>query len=234
MNMNWIKRIIGGHTSDESDVPKRTSPRESPPLGPLIDDDETLVGEFTRARRYEQTLTIAVASPAQMNGRGRRARSNGDGAGGPDVLPLLAAAGLREALRESDVVCYRPMDDRFVLGFPQSDGDEARQAMARVGELFRKHLDMDLMAGAASFPADGLTLEDLENTARARSEAVGPEAKSVSTGDVGPSLEVPSLRSRARPRGRRPRPSSPSGSPREAVGSSQAAVGSSQEARGSE
>lgn len=220
MYMNWIKRIIGAHASDKAELPERTSIRESPPLGPLIDEDETLAGEFTRARRYEQTLTILVVSPAQIDERrSGRSGSNGNGAGGPNVLPLLAAAGLREALRESDVVCYRPMDGRFVLGLPQSDGDAAQQAMARVGELFRRCLHIDLVAGAASFPSDGLTLEDLEKTACGRTEAVGPEARSADTGDARPPREVPIHRTRARSRGRPSRVSSPSELAQKALGS---------------
>lgn len=218
--MNWIKRIMGVHTGEEAEVPGRTSIPESPPLGPLIDEDETLVGEFARARRYEQTLTIVVVSPSQLDERGNgRSASNGNGAGGRDLLPLLAGAGLREALRESDVVCYRPMGGRFVLGLPQSGGDEARQAMSRVGELFHRHLHMDLVAGVASFPADGLTLEDLENTARGRAEAVGAEARSTPSDVVGPSREVPARRTSAQSNGRRSSGRYPSGSPQEALGS---------------
>lgn len=228
MAMNWIKRIFDGHSGHEPELPERTSMREQ---AALIDTDETLVGEFTRARRYEQVLTIVVVSAVQLeesrDGRsasnGERPGSNGDASAGPDVLPLLAAVGLREALRESDVLCYRPMEGRFVLGLPQSDGDEARQAMDRVGELFHRRLHIDLMAGAASFPADGLTLEDLENTALERAEAVGPQARSPSSndvsGDVRPPRQVPSHKTRPRSRGRPSRTVAPSEITHEALGS---------------
>lgn len=222
MAMNWINWIVGAHTSDKTELPERASSvREAPPPAPLIDADETLVGEFTRARRYEQTLTIVVVSVAQDDAAAseQRPESNGNGAGGPDVLPLLAAVGLREALRESDVVCYRPMEGRFILGLPQSDGDEARQAMNRVGELFHRRLHIDLMAGAASFPADGLTLEDLESTASGRAEVVGAEARSPGPGDVRPPREIASHRTRVRPRGRPARAGAPSEITQEALGS---------------
>ena len=181
MTTNWIKWLVGAHTGDEgSAVKRRSSMREASPTAPLIDEDETLNSEFTRARRYEQPLTIVVVFPTQSDdGRDGRSGPEGDGTGGPEVLPLLSAIGLREALRESDVVSYRPKEGWFVLGLPQSDGEEARQAMARVAELFHRRLRIDLVSGAASFPADGLTLDDLERTARGRAEAVGPEARSV-------------------------------------------------------
>jgi hypothetical protein len=220
MAMNWIKRIIGANASDGAERPEGTPIREAPPPAPLIDADETLVGEFTRARRYEQTLTIVVvsAAPRHEAANGKAADSNGNGARGPDVLPLLAAVGLREALRESDVVCYRPMEGRFVLGLPQSDDDEARKAMARVGELFYRRLHIELMAGAASFPDDGLTLEDLEHKALERAEGVWPEARSPASGDMRPPREVPSHRAHPRPRARPPRASSSSEIAREAGG----------------
>lgn len=219
MAMNWINWIVGAHTSDKTELPERTSSREPPPEAPLIDSDETLVGEFTRARRYEQVLTIVVVSAVQHEGNGELRHANGDAPDGPDVLPLLAAVGLREALRESDVLCYRPMEGRFVLGLPQSGGDEARQAMDRVGELFHRRLHIDLMAGAASFPADGLTLEDLENTALERAEAVGPQARSPGSGEGRPPRQVPSPMTRPRSRGRPSRAGAPSDIAKEALGS---------------
>ncbi|MEX2470732.1 MAG: hypothetical protein WEA34_01030 [Gemmatimonadota bacterium] len=220
MAMNWINWIVGAHTSDKTELPERMSTREPPPEAPLIDSDETLVGEFTRARRYEQVLTIVVVSAVQDEGsHDGRPVSNGDAAAGTDVLPLLAAVGLREALRESDVLCYRPMEGRFVLGLPQSGGDEARQAMDRVGELFHRRLHIDLMAGAASFPADGLTLEDLENTALERAEAVGPHARSPGSGNVRSLRQVPLAKTRPRSRGRPSRAGAPSEIAKEALGS---------------
>lgn len=220
MSMNWIKRIVAGHTGDKADSPERTpSIRGAPPPSRLIDSDETLVGEFTRARRYEQALTIVVLTMVQLEESPGGPGSNGDGPAGPDVLPLLAALGLREALRESDVLCYRPMHGRFVLGLPQADGDEARQAMARVGELFRSRLQIGLVAGIASFPDDGLTLEDLENTALERAESVAARASSSGSGDGRPPRELPSHRARARSRTRTSRTGGPPEVAREALGS---------------
>lgn len=218
--INWIKQIVGAPTSDEADPPKqRSSIREAPPPAPLIDADETLGGELTRARRYEQTLTIVVATlvPLGESDEGR-AGSNGNGDGGPDVLPLMAAVGLREALRESDVLCYRPLEGRFVLGLPQTEGDEARQAMARVGELFHRRLHIELLAGVASFPADGLTLEDLEHKAHGRAEAVASQAQPASPGEGPPSLHVSSQQPRNGSGSRPSRANSPSEVTHEALG----------------
>lgn len=225
MVMKWIKRILGSRTRAETEplgaLSERTSfVREALPPAPLIDADEALVGEFTRARRYEQPLTIVVVSPVQLEeSPGGPSASNGSKTSGPDVLPLLVAVGLREALRESDVLCYRPMDRQFVLGLPQSDGDEARQALARVGALFLRRLNIGLVAGVAEFPADGLTLEDLEDIARERSEAVGPQVQSADSGEAPSPREVPPHRGAARSRARPSRPNAPSGVAHEPLGS---------------
>lgn len=242
MTINWINWIVGGHASDKKELPERTSTREPPAAARLIDADETLVGEFARARRYEQTLTIVAvsAAPRDEDHDGRSAANGGANGQGtdsngaledsdeavadssrnrPDVLPLLAAVGLREALRESDVLCYRPMEGRFVLGLPQSDGDEARQAMDRVGELFHRRLRIDLIAGAASFPADGLTLEDLERTANERAEPVGAKARSGEAGNARPARKAPTQMTRPPSRGRNSRTGAPSETAREAIGS---------------
>lgn len=201
MTTNWIKWLVGAPSNGEGRPDKRrSSVREGSPTAPLLDEDETLVSELTRARRYEQTLTIVVVSTTQSDeSRDGHSASNGNG-GGPEVLPLLSAMGLREALRESDVVSYRPMEGWFVLGLPQSDGEEARQAMARVAELFHRRLHIDLVAGAASFPVDGLTLDDLERTARGRAEAVGPRSPPTRSRERPSPRDIPAYRSNGRGR----------------------------------
>jgi len=221
MVMNWIKRVVAGHTGEHPGLPERAaSTPGTPPLVPLIDEDETLVGEFARARRYEQSLTIAVVSLVPLDeGTPELSGSNGNGAHGPNVLPLLAAAGLREALRESDVVCFRPMEGWFVLGLLQSDCHEARQALARVTELFQRRLSIDLVTGVASFPADGLTLEDLENTAIGRANPTGLKTRPTRNGNGRPSRDLPSPRPRTRATDRSSRARSPSETAHEVFGS---------------
>lgn len=177
MIMNWISRMRGDHNgSDATDALPEPGPQtgRARSSAPLIDSDETLVAEFGRARRYEQTLSIVVVSAVPI-GDGEATARRADFLGvrrGPDVLPLLAGAGFREALRESDVLCYRPTDRLFVLGLPQTDTEAGRRAMERVGGLFRTRLRLELVVGVAEFPADGLTLEDLLEKARSRAQSV--------------------------------------------------------------
>lgn len=89
-----------------------------------------------------------------------------------EALACLTAAGLREILRTSDVVCYDSAEGHFVLGLTESDAATARRAVSRIRSLFQERLGVDLRTGVAQFPADGLTLEDLLSTAREAAERI--------------------------------------------------------------
>ena len=166
MIMNWIGRMLGpnnGNGADDAVALRRptASIGAVASVSPLVDSDDALTAEIGRARRYERTFSIVVV--AQVAGA--------DAQNGNRVQPDQTAAGLREVLRESDILCYRSVDDCFVLGLTESESDAARQALERVRTLFRDQLKVDLAVGVAQFPADGLTLGDLVEIARARSQS---------------------------------------------------------------
>ena len=184
MIKNWIGRILGSNGRRTSEaLLDRMGLDEATHLGAIVDSVDRLGSELSRARRYEHAFSIAVLSASPMT-----SSSEGSGNGSrsahrqgptektptietevPQVISLLAAAALRELLRESDVVCYHASEDRFVLGLAESDGDAARQALRRVREMLRTRLNMRARVGVARFPEDGLTLDDLVAEARRRS-----------------------------------------------------------------
>lgn len=138
-------------------------------LSPLVDPDDVLAFEFGRARRYERALSIVVVAPISWpdehdDDRAPESRL-------PTVLPLLTAAGLREVLRETDIMCYEPLEGCFVLGLTESESPAAQRALERVQVLFRSRLRIELAVGVAQFPNDGLTLEDLIEAARLQAES---------------------------------------------------------------
>jgi hypothetical protein len=146
-------------------------------LSPLVDPDDVLTFEFGRARRYERALSIAVVAPTSWPGE-HDGHHDGD-MRLPTALPLLTAAGLREVLRETDIMCYEPQEGRFVLGLTESESGAARRALERVQTLFQSRLRIELAVGVAQFPSDGVTLEDLIRAARlqaglSRAAEVGP------------------------------------------------------------
>jgi hypothetical protein len=142
-------------------LPERATPTgNGASFMPLVDSDDVLTFEFGRSRRYERALSIVVLSPTSW--------PDDQETEPPLILPLLTAAGLREILRETDIMCYQPADGRFVLGLTESEGTAARHALERVRTLFKSRLRIELAIGVAQFPQDGLTLDDLVASARAQ------------------------------------------------------------------
>ncbi len=128
---------------------------------------DLLKAELGRARRYEHDLSIVVLSTTPVEEDGSQVNAaSGNGSSIiethlPQVVSLITAAALREVLRESDVVHYQPSQNRFVLALAESGGEEARGALRRIQSFFRSRLRLEVRAGAARFPEDGLTLDDL-------------------------------------------------------------------------
>ncbi len=152
-----------GHGRAEVQVTRLTPNGNAASLSPLVDPDDVLAFEFGRARRYERALSIVVVSPLSW--------PDDHGSAPTPIVHLLTAAGLREILRETDIMCHQPLDGSFVLGLTESQGPSARVALERVQALFKSRLRIDLAVGVAQFPNDGLTLDDLIAVARAQAGA---------------------------------------------------------------
>jgi hypothetical protein len=140
----------------------------------VADGADVLGAELTRARRYECSLSIIVLSTTPLVG-GKPAHDDDTGGGSstiethlPQIVSLISAQALCEMLRESDVVHYQSAGDRFVLGLLEAGNEESREALGRIRASFRTRLSLEVHAGVAVFPQDGLTLEDLINVAADR------------------------------------------------------------------
>ena len=136
-----------------------------------------LSGELERARRYRRPLSIVLLShsgsgtaegaghPAAGRQPGHRATSAVELSGpvaAPDWLVSVRLAFiLRKALRESDIVMYAATQGCCMVGMPEVDAGEARQAVGRLNELCFGRPLLPLRAGIAVFPQDGWTLEEL-------------------------------------------------------------------------
>jgi hypothetical protein len=179
MIADWIGRVFAGHASGNgagSNLEKAARMNEAGVVSSLTDTTDRMTAELDRARRYERALSVAVLSTIpllEVNGHGPGA--NGNRAHGavletrlPQVLSLLAAGVLTDIVRGSDVVCYRPSEDLFVLALAESDIEAAKRALFRIGDLFKGRLNLGFRAGLARFPEDGLTLDDLVAKASAR------------------------------------------------------------------
>lgn len=172
MMNNWIGRVFGW-SSPGSGVSSLRFTDGAVPATSIVDSDE-LEAELCRARRYEHNLAIVVlaARPLTQASRpGEPPRASQSKL--PQMVALLAAVALREVLRRSDVVCYQPAENRFVLALTESDEDDARAAVGRIRTHFRSRMRLRLRAGIARFPVDAYTLDELIGTAASRAARSG-------------------------------------------------------------
>lgn len=184
MRTYWLHRWFGAPEGDDAlgGHPEGVAAEAGTSVWQFVDSSGALASELARARRYERDFSVVVVSQNLRNKHPRRERTGTNGRtppekGAPGQVSLeVAAAGLREAIRESDVLCYEPAYECFVLGLIDSDEDAARDAVRRVRMLFSARLDVDLSVGVAHFPTDRLTLDDLMEAARGRAaSSVTPE-----------------------------------------------------------
>jgi hypothetical protein len=191
MIMNWIGRVFGAKDpSHEAELLLTRAARADLPavLSSMADAVESLSAELDRARRYNHSLSIVVLSASPIT----ETTEQKDGAPGaidgaaletslPQVVSLLAAGVLRDVVRKSDIVCYWPSENRFVLALAESDVHSGRKALRRIEELFRSRLRLNVHAGLARFPDDGLTLDALVSRAGIRA-LEGPSTRRPANG----------------------------------------------------
>jgi hypothetical protein len=191
MIMNWIGRVFGAKDpSHEAELLLSRGARADLPavLSSMADAVDSLSAELDRARRYNHSLSVVVLSASPVTDASERqngASATIDGAALetnlPQVVSLLAAGVLRDVVRKSDIVCYWPSENRFVLALAESDVHSGRKALRRIEELFRSRLRLNVHAGLARFPDDGLTLDALVTRAGIRA-LEGPSTRRPANG----------------------------------------------------
>jgi hypothetical protein len=117
--------------------------------------------ELRRACRYERPLSVVVLGFARTLGRAQRAHR-------------AAKLGglLQEALRETDLVGYMAEKAELAALLPEADASTAARGRERIQQLWAAGDTGHLVSGAATYPADGLTLDDLVASARRSSLTV--------------------------------------------------------------
>lgn len=126
-----------------------------------------LRAELERARRYHRPLTLAligdarVGRPAAMPlGALDRRRGSLLDPGSP-LIPVLIAPVLAETMRSIDIVTYASTLAQCVVAMPESGGHQAAQALRRMVDLCTARAQVPVRSRLATFPADGLTIEEL-------------------------------------------------------------------------
>jgi hypothetical protein len=201
MIMNWIGRVFGAKDpSHEAELLLARAARADLPavLSSMAEAVDSLSAELDRARRYNHAMSVVVLSASPIADVVEHPNGNGNGNGNgspphgtlesasletslPQVVSLLAAGVLRDVVRKSDIVCYWPSENRFVLALAESDVHSGRKALRRIEELFRSRLRLNVHAGLARFPDDGLTLDALVSKAGIRA-LEGPSTRRPANG----------------------------------------------------
>lgn len=159
--------------------------RHAAPVLPFRESLARFSLEITRARRYRTPLTVVTVQP-RADGVYRRLMLAADGDEPPDpprekevpdevreLATALLSPLLRGSVRITDIVAYDASEDDHVALFTETTRDEAEEAVDRVREVVEERFSIELRIGAAEFPDDGLTLDDLVEKARAVRPAPG-------------------------------------------------------------
>ena len=123
--------------------------------------------EFLRSRRHNHPLTAMVIETCsdELQKDLRRTLQ--------EIQSLMArryiSAGVAKVIvdqaRRTDVVIEDRKRNRFVLLCPETDAAGSRVLAERIEALIEQQLGLDITWGAASFPTDALTFDDLLSAA---------------------------------------------------------------------
>jgi GGDEF domain-containing protein len=133
-------------------------------------EERTIKAELTRSRRYHRPLSLVVveSDPDETRATKEMFKNIQN-----DLLYRFTAARvgqiIDERIRQTDLV-MRDHSSRFVILCPETDLENATLLAQRITLSIRERTDLQIYWGAASFPDDALTFEDLLHKARARSE----------------------------------------------------------------
>lgn len=166
----WISKLVGRKDPDALTTGNALVGWEVSGMPVYREMMPLIATELQRSRRYEHPLAVLVLSPdgrPEANGNGRAISHAGGSLDSAYLAFFLLGALLRDASRESDIVTYAAEHHLYVAFLSESDEVAARHAARRFGEAFFNRTSLRLRVGLAQFPADGLTLEDLFEEARA-------------------------------------------------------------------
>ena len=134
---------------------------------------QQLSAELDRTRRYGRRLMILVLKLQITEGEVVAAQGRNGNRPHQLIRKLLLNASfvsyvLRDALRTSDLVSYDPELDYFVIVLPEAEKPQAERFLHRQTQRSWELLGVRLRVGMAEFPANGLTLEELVQSACAQ------------------------------------------------------------------
>ncbi len=137
-----------------------------PDVPPLRAALPRFAAELQRARRYEHALSVVSVRAIVPGHNGGPPPRQGAATELPSLVYVLLGSILRNTLRESDAVAAAPERLAYVAFLPETDRLGAASAVARIEAALRRVVDGTVQWGAAVFPVDGFTVDDLLAKAR--------------------------------------------------------------------
>lgn len=128
--------------------------------------------EFSRSRRYHRPLSLLVvhAVPADEEAVREMLKNLQR-----DMLSRLSNSRIGQsvssAIRQTDLL-IRDNVGRYIILCPETNLESAGSLAGRIQHIVEERTGLHVLCGAASFPDEALTFEDLLSVARERSEQV--------------------------------------------------------------
>jgi hypothetical protein len=120
-----------------------------------------LSAEFDRARRYQHQLTVTAFEEDGVVPPGEVPAEYTQTPGTYGLIPAVLASVLRESTRATDVVTYAVALGCCLVAMPETSKAQGHLAVKRLRQLGARRLMFPVRASLATFPEDGLTLEEL-------------------------------------------------------------------------
>ena len=140
--------------------------------------------EMVRSRRFERPLSLVVvqADASSVNMEMHKLVQEMQRSMMQRYVLATMARVLSRTLRRTDLVLEEGKAGRLLLLAPETNNQEARQMGQRITQVIQSRLGISATYGAASFPQEALTFEDLREVAEQNLHS--------RTGDEAPSEEV--------------------------------------------
>lgn len=141
--------------------------------------------ELTRSRRYHRPLSLMMIQMETENEKMIREMLKGIQ---HDLLNRFTSARvgqiIDERIRQTDLL-LRDYSGRFIILCPETDLNSVSLLAARIVQAIRERTSVEILWGAAAFPDEALTFDDLLQKARERlSQVVSKEPEMIAAADM--------------------------------------------------
>ena len=155
---------LARHVNELEDTIESIAFGEIPGRAPCIEDAiEAIKVELTRSRRYNHPLTVLLLEPdpetIQTNLKRMFQEMKLNSARRYASARLCQI--VNEASRRTDLVFRQTKNERFVILCPETDPQTSTILANRIQTVARESLGLSVAWGAAAFPAEAITFEEL-------------------------------------------------------------------------